>query len=77
MAIGDLDGDGDDDIVVRLSSGELRVWRNDGGNANGRSMCVDGRVSNRGGVGSKVDLRAGSLRQRLRDLGRHAGAGAR
>src|SRR5205814_9700003 len=47
------------------SSGELRVWRNDGGSANGSlHVALTGRVSNRGGVGSKVDLRAGSLRQR-------------
>ena len=48
------------------ASGELRIWRNDGGSAN-RSLRVQltGRVSNRGGVGSKVELRAGSLRQRL------------
>ena len=65
MATGDLDADGDEDIVVRLASGGLRIWRNDGGNAN-KSIAVQltGRVSNRGGVGSKVDLRAGSLRQR-------------
>jgi Tfp pilus assembly protein PilF len=66
MAIADLDGDGDEDVVVRLATGELRVWRNDGGSTN-RSLQIrlTGRVSNRGGVGSKVDIRSGSLRQRL------------
>ncbi|MEO8076265.1 MAG: CRTAC1 family protein, partial [Acidobacteriota bacterium] len=65
-ASADLDGDGDTDIVLRLASGALRVWRNDGG-SRGHSLRVrlDGRVSNRGGVGSKIDLRAGSLRQRI------------
>ena len=31
LAMGDLDGDGDTDAIVRLSSGQLRVLDNDGG----------------------------------------------
>ncbi len=66
MAVGDLDGDGDDDVVVRESTGRLRVWRNDGGERNASlRVRLTGRVSNRSGLGAKVDLRAGSLRQTI------------
>jgi Tfp pilus assembly protein PilF len=66
MAIGDLDGDADDDVVIRESNGRVRAWRNDG-NAPNASLRVrlTGRVSNRSGLGAKLDLRAGSLRQTL------------
>jgi Tfp pilus assembly protein PilF len=62
MASGDLDGDGDTDVLF----GALRFLRNDGGNRN-RSLRVAlaGKASNRGGVESKVEVRAGSLRQKL------------
>ena len=66
---GDLDGDGDTDLVVLASSGALRVWRNDGGNRHpSLRVRLAGRVSNRSGVGAKIELRAGSLRQKARDL---------
>lgn len=65
-AAGDVDADGDSDLVVRLSSGELRVWRNDGGSRR-RSIRVrlDAQQSNRAAAGTKIDVRAGSLRQRF------------
>lgn len=66
LASGDLDGDGDTDLIFGTPGGGLKVARNDGGNAN-RSLRVNlaGRVSNRSGVGAKLEVRAGSLAQKL------------
>jgi tetratricopeptide (TPR) repeat protein len=66
LASGDLDGDGDIDFVVRGESGEIKTLRNEGGNRN-RSLRVGltGKVSNRSGIGSKIEARAGSLKQKL------------
>jgi thioredoxin-like negative regulator of GroEL len=64
MAAGDIDGDGDDDLIVRGRS--TAILRNDGG-SRARSVRVQltPRVSNRSALGAKIEMRAGSLRQRF------------
>jgi len=66
LASGDLDGDGDTDLIFGAPGGGLSVARNDGGNAN-HSLRVGlvAKVSNRSAVGSKIEIRAGSLAQKL------------
>jgi tetratricopeptide (TPR) repeat protein len=62
----DLDGDGDTDLLARGGNGELKLLRNDGGSRNATlRVRLAGKVSNRGGVESKIEMRAGSLRQKL------------
>src|SRR2546423_3579807 len=66
LASGDLDNDGDTDLVFRGPGGQLKVLRNDGGNSN-HSVKIDlrGRISNKTAVEAKVEMRAGSLYQKL------------
>lgn len=62
----DLDSDGDLDLVLYAKNGMLEFLRNDGGNRNNSEIVrLQGRVSNRTGIGAKIDMRSGSLTQKL------------
>lgn len=66
FAAGDMDGDGDTDLIAIAASGEVKIARNDGGNQNSSvRVRLTGKVSNRSGVGAKIEARAGSLIQKL------------
>jgi hypothetical protein len=67
LVLADLDGDGATDLVAD-QGGALTIWRNGATAEAGRhSLRVQlrGRVSNRSGIGAKIQLRAGSLKGRL------------
>jgi len=66
FAAGDIDNDGDTDILFLSASGVLKIGRNDGGNSNhSLRVKLTGKVSNRSSVGTKIEVRAGSLLQKL------------
>ncbi|MCC7202337.1 MAG: VCBS repeat-containing protein [Nitrospirae bacterium] len=61
-AFGDIDNDGDIDIVINNNNNYASVLRNDGGNSgNFLTIRLKGTKSNRDGIGARVTVTAGSL----------------
>jgi Tfp pilus assembly protein PilF len=65
IAIADIDGNGDADLVVTQLSGAPLVLRNEGGNQrNWMSIELKALNDNKSGIGTKVELYAGTLYQK-------------
>jgi hypothetical protein len=64
LAVGDYDGDGDPDLLVTENNGPARLLRNDRPPGNHwLQVQLVGARSNRSGIGSRVRIEAGGVRQ--------------
>src|SRR5579872_1333077 len=64
-AAGDIDNDGYPDIAVVENNGRARLWHNEGGAHNHWiRFKLEGRPSNRDGIGALITVRAGGVTQR-------------
>jgi len=65
LIAGDTDGDGDADLLITQNDGPPVLLRNDGGNRRASvRLAFRGLADNRSGLGTKVEVFAGALRQK-------------
>jgi hypothetical protein len=87
LATGDIDNDGDLDLLVTNNGQSADLLRNDGGRANALLVRAIGRQTNRDAIGARIrviaggksqirDIRAGSSYLSQNDLRQHFGLGA-
>jgi enediyne biosynthesis protein E4 len=64
-AYGDIDNDGDLDIVIATNGGPAQLFRNDGSTNHSLRVKLQGTKSNRDGIGAVVRVQSGGNRQWL------------
>jgi hypothetical protein len=62
-AYGDVDSDGDSDLLITTSGGKAYLYRNDSSRGSWVGFLLRGVASNRDGVGAKIRLTAGGRTQ--------------
>jgi len=67
LAVGDIDNDGDLDVLVTNNGGPAELLRNDAAVGNALLLRLVGTRSNRGAIGARVRLTAGGVSQ-LREV---------
>jgi hypothetical protein len=64
LAVGDVDNDGDPDVVLGAQNGPLQLFRNDGGDrSHWITFRLEGVRGNRDAIGARLSLRTLRLRQ--------------